>query len=259
MRTSDEPSCHGIYSCWQAPARPRRGVKPHTNGRANRVATPSRADAAIIQRPPQAEGQGADQSAGCPFRLRNGFILQTGVWERIIFPIMPFTLPRGFRAQLIAGLVVLPVLLAFGSCGCLNQKKTTAGGTTTSAAGRPPAQADPGEVIDITNPRVILITEFGNNLIAADKKWVGKRLREIGSFAAVHKDTEGKRKGQYYATFYGVAMIVYIDPAHEDEFAKLRGGQIKFEATLTEFVQDVPDVPYGIQLIFDNARLLEVK
>jgi hypothetical protein len=129
---------------------------------------------------------------------------------------------------------------------------STPAGVTTGVPAKG-ATVRPTEVIDLVNPRIHLIDDFDANLVAADKKWLGKRVREMGNFAELRKDTSGKRKGLFYATFYQPKILVYLDPAHEDEWSKLRGGTIIFEATLAEYEQGTE---FGILLIFDQARLV---
>jgi hypothetical protein len=154
-----------------------------------------------------------------------------------------------------SSLAFIVACVVVGLTGCLDARKTTAG---AAAAGTPPPPA-PVPVIDVTKRPSDVINAFGDNLLAAEKKYVGKRLRSTGMFRAVRRDdSRGPRHGRFYAVFYHGHESVYLsDPDQEHNFSLLKDREmITFEADLVGYNQDVPDTAYGIWLVYDNAKLV---
>lgn len=150
--------------------------------------------------------------------------------------------PRSRRTSntgLVVGLLVagglLVVLVCGGGVAYLMFARTAARDQRAAAAGGPAATdlavgpAD-GAVLDGRNGNPI-VNEFSANPIAAERKWLGKRVRIWNSIGRIDRDAAG-----WYVPFEHCDISLHIAPDQAPNFSKLaRGTTVEVEAVLDRF------------------------
>jgi hypothetical protein len=97
-----------------------------------------------------------------------------------------------------------------------------------------------------------IINEFLANPIAAEKKWIGKRVRVWNEVGSIDRDKDG-----WYVSFRHCDLTVYIAAGQEERFGRLkRGDKITVEATLDRYATNARGgtIPY---LWGRDARLVD--
>jgi hypothetical protein len=132
-------------------------------------------------------------------------------------------------------------------------KTGAAGGPELRGGGMPVEAKGNGEVLDGRNGNPIVL-EFIKNPIAAEGKWIGKRVRFWNSVGEFDRDQDG-----WFVAFQHCDITVHIAAKQEEPFSKLRAGRsIEVEATLTKFRLDGRggNIPY---LWGNNAVLVGIE
>jgi hypothetical protein len=114
-----------------------------------------------------------------------------------------------------------------------------------------PLTKDPG-VVETGNGAVIA-KDFRENPIAAEAKWVGKRIRMFGTVTSMSRDTGG-----HYLGFYGG---FFVHPA-KDQLEKFgtarRNDELEIEGTIYHY-EAGPGLAFGTQVYIREARYVRFK
>src|SRR5262245_28047646 len=167
--------------------------------------------------------------------------------DRGDYPDRPRSSGNGLLIGLLAGGGLLVVIVCGGGLTALFMARTAAREERVAIAAREEAiraetladyqkalakgaagRGAAGEVLDGKNGNPI-VNEFSDNAIAAEGKWIGKRVQFWNSVGKFDRDEDG-----WYVPFQHCDITVHIAAGETNNFSKIQPGTVvEVEAVLT--------------------------
>jgi hypothetical protein len=152
----------------------------------------------------------------------------------------------------LSPIVALAALLV-ASCLKSDPAPPTATAVEEIPAAKKPA-VHAGPAIDVGNGAA-MDQEFRDNLLAAERKWIGKRVRILHGVGFMGRD---KNKEFYISHQYGGYLYPAADELEKFEAVKI-GDTVIVEGTIAGYERDASDPVWGIRLNYRDVKLIEIR
>lgn len=154
--------------------------------------------------------------------------------------------PNALVGVVVGGVALMLFLVAVVVVIALNA------GTGSSGGGGGGNLFSPA-VVDIGNGAE-LENDFLQNVIAAEQKWIGKRVRMFGTVVTINRN-----EGQFYLAMWGYTFV-YPASGQLDKFARVKVNDlIEVEATVGQYDTASTGPARGLKIHLHDAKFLRFR